>query len=218
MKNKVIVFGTEQTAQLAKFYLENDSKYNVIAFTVHRKFMTSDTFEGLPVVPFEDLPSLFPPEENFLFAPMTGVKMNALRKSVFLEGKAMGYDYISYVSSKATNFASSIGENCFILEDNTLQPFVSIGNNVVLWSGNHIGHHGKIDDHAFFTSHIVMSGNCHIKERAWVGVNATLRDGIVIGEGSLVAMGSLITKDTEPGSFYMGVPGKKQQKLASEVY
>lgn len=218
MKNRVIVFGTEQTAQLAKFYLDNDSEYRVIAFTVHKKFMTSDTFEGLPVVPFEDLSSLFPPEENFLFAPMTGVKMNTLRKSVFLEGKAMGYDYISYVSSKATNFASSIGENCFILEDNTLQPFVSIGNNVVLWSGNHIGHHGKIDDHAFFTSHIVMSGNCHIKERAWVGVNATLRDGIVIGEGSLVAMGSLITKDTEPGSFYMGVPGKKQQKLASEVY
>ena len=115
-------------------------------------------------------------------------------------------------------FGNEIGENCFILEDNTLQPFTTIGNNVVLWSGNHIGHHGRIDDHVFFTSHVVMSGHCHIKERSWIGVNATIRDFTTIGEGCLVAMGSLITKDTEDGGFYMGSPAKKQEKAAIDVY
>lgn len=216
-KNSVIIFGTEQIAQLAKFYLENDSHHNVLAFTVHKRFVTSDTFEGLPVVPFEDLPSLFPPGENLLFAPMTGAKMNDVRKSVFLEGKEMGYRFISYISSRATNFSESIGENCFILEDNTLQPFTKIGDNVVLWSGNHIGHHSKIEDHVFFTSHIVMSGNCTIKENSWVGVNTTMRDGITIGNRTLIGMGSLITKSTEDGSFYMGSPAKKQKKSSVEV-
>jgi sugar O-acyltransferase (sialic acid O-acetyltransferase NeuD family) len=217
VKNNVIIFGTKQTAQLARFYLENDSKYKVVAFTVHKRFIDSGEFEGLPVVPFEDLPSHFSPEEHFLFAPMTGTKMNELRKNVFLEGKEMGYNYISYISSRATNFASSIGENCFILEDNTLQPFTEIGDNVVLWSGNHIGHHGKIEDHVFFTSHVVMSGNCHVKESAWLGVNATIRDDVTIGSKCLIAMGSLVTKSTEDDSFYMGTPAKLQKKKSYEI-
>ena len=216
--NKVIIFGNSDSAELAHYYLTNDSNYEVVAFTVNQEYLTEDTFHNLLVVPFENLESIYFPSEYLFFAPMTGVKMNTVRKNIYEEGKKKGYEYISYVSSKATVCGNTIGENCFILEDNTLQPFTSIGNNVVMWSGNHIGHHGKIEDHVFFTSHIVLSGHCHVKERAWLGVNATIRDGVTIGEGSLIAMGSLITKNTDDNGFYMGSPAKKQEKSALEVY
>ena len=224
MKNKVVIFGTLDTAELAHYYLTNDSEYEVVAFTVNRDYLEEDTFtprgtdEIYPVVAFEDLESKYPPSEYLLFAPMTGVKMNTLRKKIYEEGKIKGYKYISYVSSKATVCNNKIGENCFILEDNTLQPFTEIGNNVIMWSGNHIGHHGKIEDHVFFTSHVVLSGHCHVKERAWLGVNATIRDYTTIGEGCLIAMGAMITKNTEDEGFYLGYPAKKQSKLAIEVY
>ena len=46
-------------------------------------------------------------------------------EAIYREGKERGYSFISYVSSRATRFAGTpIGENCFILEDNTIQPFV----------------------------------------------------------------------------------------------
>ena len=224
MKNKVVIFGTLDTAELAHYYLTNDSKYEVVAFTVNQKYLEEDTFvprgtdEIYPVVAFEDLESKYPPSEYLLFAPMTGVKMNTLRKKIYEEGKTKGYKYISYISSKATVCNNKIGENCFILEDNTLQPFTEIGNNVIMWSGNHIGHHGKIEDHVFFTSHVVLSGHCHVKERAWLGVNATIRDYTTIGEGCLIAMGAMITKNTEDEGFYLGYPAKKQSKPAIEVY
>jgi len=216
--NKVIIFGNSDSAELAHYYLTNDSNYEVVAFTVNQEYLTEDTFHNLPVVPFENLESIYPPSEYLFFAPMTGVKMNIVRKNIYEEGKKKGYEYISYVSSKATVCGNTIGKNCFILEDNTLQPFTSIGNNVVMWRGNHIGHHGKIEDHVFFTSHIVLSGHCYVKERAWFGVNATIRDYTTIGEGSLIAMGSLITKNTDDNGFYMGSPAKKQEKSALEVY
>lgn len=218
MKNKVVIFGTLDTAELANYYLTNDSIYEVVAFTVNKQYLNEETFCGLPVVPFENIEDFYSPEDFYLFVPMTGVKMNTIRKKIYLEGKEKGYEYISYVSSKATTFGNKIGENCFILEDNTIQPFTTIGNNVVLWSGNHIGHHGKIEDHVFFTSHIVMSGHCHIKERAWIGVNSTIRDFVTIGEECLIAMGSLITKSTEDYSFYLGTPAKKQLKKSIDVY
>ena len=215
---KVVIFGILDFAELAHYYLVHDSSYEVVAFTVNKEYLIETTFKELPVVPFEEIEAHYPPSDYLLFAPMTGIKMNNTRKKIYVEGKEKGYIFASYISSKATVCHNEIGENCFILEDNTLQPFTKIGNNVILWSGNHIGHHSKIEDHVFFTSHVVLSGHCHVKERAWFGVNATIRDGITIGEGSLIAMGSLITKHTEPDGLYMGIPAKKQEKTALETY
>lgn len=216
--NKLIIFGDKDLAQLANFYINIEKKYEIECFTVHKKYLSKQTFCDKPVVPFEDIENKFSPKEYKMFAPLTGVKMNTVRTDIYKEGKNKGYEFISYVSPKSTNFASKIGENCFIFEDNTLQPFTEIGNNVVLWSGNHIGHHSIIRDNVFFTSHVVLSGHCNVGENSWFGVNSTIRDYTKIGKYSLIAMGSLITKNTDENGFYMGNPAKKQEKASLEVY
>ena len=217
---KVVIFGLLDTAELAHYYLENDSEHEVVAFTVSKEYIKENEFKGLPVVPFEDIATLYPPSENKLFAPMTAKKMNQLREQIYNQGKEKGYSFISYVSSKATLFDNEIGENCFILEDNTIQPFTKIGNNVVLWSGNHIGHHGHIKDHVFFTSHVVMSGHCVIESNCFFGVNATIRDYSNIAKGTLLAMGASLTKqETEEWGVYVGSPAKKlENKISYELY
>jgi sugar O-acyltransferase (sialic acid O-acetyltransferase NeuD family) len=215
--NKVVIFGTNDFAELAHFYLTTDSIYEVVGFAVHESFMDKKEFCDLPVVSFEKVEEIFPPNDYKFFAPMSGSKMNILRENVFNQILEKKYELISYISSKATLFNNKIGKNCFILENNTIQPFVEIGDNVVMWSGNHIGHHSKIENHVFFTSHVVLSGHCHVKKRAWFGVNSTIRDGITIGENCLVSMGALVTKNTEENSFYLGVPAKKQEKTSLEI-
>lgn len=217
---KVVIFGVLDTAELAHYYLENDSDYEVVAFTVHKKYREIDTFRGLPVVDFEKVQENYSPLEFMLFAPMTGRKMNKLRAKVYNEGKQKGYTFISYISSKATICDNKIGENCFILEDNTIQPFTKIGNNVVLWSGNHIGHHGEIKDHVFFTSHVVLSGHCVVESYCFFGVNATIRDYTHLAEGSLIAMGASLTKqNTDAWSVYVGNPAKKlENKKSDDIY
>ena len=218
--SKVIIFGLLDTAELAHYYLENDSDHEVVAFSVSKEYPKEKTFKGLPVVPFEDIETIYPPDQYYLFAPMTAKKMNQLREKIYLEGKAKGYKFISYISSKATLFNNEIGENCFILEDNTIQPFTKIGNNVVLWSGNHIGHHGEIKDHVFFTSHVVMSGHCVIESYCFFGVNSTIRDYTHIAKGTLLAMGASLTKQkTEEWGVYVGNPAKKLEgKLSYKMY
>lgn len=214
----VIIFGVLDTAELAHFYLTHDSEHEVAAFTVNREYIKDESFKGLPVVAFEDVETLFPPSDYQFFAPMTARNMNRNREKVYNEAKAKGYRFISYVSSKATTFGNEIGENCFILEDNTIQPFTTIGNNVVLWSGNHIGHHGRIDDHVFFTSHVVMSGHCHIHSYCFFGVNSTIRDYLDVAEGTLLAMSAALYKDSEPWGVYIGNPPKKGPKPSYETY
>lgn len=216
---KVIIFGIQDFAQLANFYLHHDSEHEVVAFSVNRQYLPDNkSFEGLPVVPFEDVEQSYPPADFKFFAPMSPRQMNRLREHIYREIKDKGYELISYISSKATIFPGTrIGDNCFILEDNTIQPFASIGNNVMLWSGNHIGHHSVIKDHVSFTSHVVLSGHCVVEAFSFFGVNSTIRDGIHIAEGSLVGMAAAVTANTEPWGVYKGNPAKKGETLSKDL-
>ncbi|WP_025763970.1 acetyltransferase [Dyadobacter tibetensis] len=218
--SKVIIFGVLDTAELAHYYLQNDSEHEVVAFTINKEYIESTEFKGLPVVPFEDIEKTYDPAEYKFFAPMTGRNMNRNRENIYQQGLDKGYDFISYISSKATIFDRSlIGKNCFILEDNTIQPFTTVGNNVVMWSGNHIGHHGRIQDHVFFTSHVVLSGHCVVESYSFFGVNSTIRDYTKISQGTLVGMASAITKETEEWGIYIGNPAKKVPgKKSYEAY
>ncbi|WP_321862587.1 acetyltransferase [Burkholderia cenocepacia] len=214
----VILFGLQDYAELAHYYLEHDSPHTVVAFCASREYLPeSGTFKGLPAIAFEDVVDSHPPGDFSFFAPMSPKRMNREREKIFNDLKTRGYPLISYVSSRATVCHNTIGENCFILEDNTLQPFTTIGDNVVLWSGNHIGHHGRIGDHVTMTSHVVMSGHCDIGAYSFVGVNATLRDGVTIGEGTFVAMAAAITKSTEPWSVYKGNPAVKLAMASTDL-
>jgi sugar O-acyltransferase (sialic acid O-acetyltransferase NeuD family) len=216
---KVVIFGIIDTAELAHYYLTHDSPHEVVAFTVNQEYIKEPYFHGLPVVAYEEITNIYPPDDFKMFVPMTGRKMNTLREKIYNSAKSMGYELISYVSSKATLFNNEIGDNCFILEDNTLQPFTKIGNNVVLWSGNHIGHHGIINDHVFFTSHVVMSGHCNIGSYSFFGVNSTLRDGSIIAPGTLVGMSASITKNTQEWGIYIGNPAKLLEgKKSIDIY
>ncbi|MGP0061982.1 MAG: acetyltransferase [Isosphaeraceae bacterium] len=216
---RVIVFGLQDFASLAHFYLKHDSEHEVVAFTVTGDYMPSETvFEDRPIVPFEELERRHPPEEFHLFAPLSPRGMNRVREGIYRQGKGRGYRFISYVSSRATVFdGTPIGENCFILEDNTIQPFTRIGDDVILWSGNHIGHHSTIGDHVMLTSHVVLSGHCIVEPYCFLGVNATVRDGLRLGEGTLVGMGACIGRDTEPWSVYQGNPARKRDVASTDV-
>jgi sugar O-acyltransferase (sialic acid O-acetyltransferase NeuD family) len=214
----IVIFGVQDFAELAHFYLENDSPHKVVAFSVNEKYMPEKReFHGLPVVPFEEIEQKYAPGKHQFFAPMAPNRMNQARTEVYNQIKAKGYNMISYISSKATVFNNKIGDNCFILEDNTLQPFTEIGNNVVLWSGNHIGHHGLIKDNITFTSQVVLSGHCIVEPYSFFGVNATIRDAITIAEGTFVAMGAVITKSTEAWSLYKGNPAVKSENSTKNL-
>ena len=217
MTTKVVIFGTGSFAELVHYYLSHDGRYEVVAFCAHRDLISAPEWHGVPVIPFEDVANLYPPADHQMFIAVGYRKVNRIRAGLYHDAKARGYTLLTYVSPRCTNMATSIGDNCFVFEDNTLQPFVTIGNNVVLWSGNHIGHHSTIGDHCYITSQVVVSGHCRVEPYCFIGVNATLRDSITIAESCIIGAGALIMKSTTPKQVYLGERTRPFAKNSDEI-
>lgn len=199
----LVIFGAGDIARLAHFYFAHDSKHQVAAFTVDRGYLTGESFLGLPLVPFEEIEREYPPGDYWMFIALSYTGMNKPRAEKYQRAKDKGYRLATYISSRCTCLTHEpIGDNCFILEDNTIQPFVKIGSNVTLWSGNHIGHDSQIADHCFISSHVVVSGHVKVGPYCFIGVNATLRNNIVIAPETLIGAGAVIMKNTVARGVY----------------
>ena len=218
MTRKIVIFGCGDIAQLAHFYFTEDSVDEVVAFTVDAEYREVEEFCGLPVVDFETVADRYSPDDYSMFVAMSYNQLNQSRAAKVGAAKEKGYALASYISTKATVLTKEpIGENCFLLEDNTVQPFAQIGENVTLWSGNHIGHHSVIEDNVFIASHVVVSGGTTVGEYSFVGVNVTLRDHIRIGKGNVLGAGALVVKDTPDDALYLASPAELSKVPASRL-
>ena len=215
---QLVIFGTGDIARLAHFYFTTDSPHEVVAFVVDAAYKQSDTFEGLPLCAFDEVSSRYPPSDIETFVALSYARMNRVRRAKYDAMKELGYRCVTYVSSRCTYLSRTPpGDNCFILEDNTVQPFVTIGNNVTLWSGNHIGHDSAIEDHCFISSHVVVSGRVRVGAGSFLGVNSTLRNAITIAPETLVAAGAVIMKDTDAKGVYLSERAKRAPKPSDEI-
>ena len=215
---KVVIFGTGDFAQVAHFYLTKDSPYEVVAFTVNKEYIKEKELFGLPIVPFEEIEKSYPCDRVKMFIAIAYSNVNKARAEKYYEAKGKGYELISYVNSKAVLWgAVEIGDNCFIFENQTIQPFVKIGNDVIIWSGNHIGHHSVIGNHCFISSHVVISGGVRIEPYCFLGVNAALRNGITIARECVIGMGAVVVKDTQEKGVYIGEAAKLYSDDSSKI-
>jgi len=115
-----------------------------------------------------------------------------------------------------------IGKKFYIGRDSSIEADCVIGNYVIF--GNKVGIIGRYDHHYQQTGiPIRMASRIRdadynwkgltmltiIEDDVWVGYGSTILSGVRIGQGSIIAAASLVTKDVEPYSIYAGSPAKK---------
>ncbi len=202
-RRQLVIVGDSAFAEIAREYFDADSDYQVAAFAVEQAYRQRESLHGLPVVAFETLARQFAPAEHSVFVAVTYTQLNRLRARLARTAREQGYALASYVSSRAFVWRNvQLGEHCFVFEDNTLQPFVRIGDDVVLWSGNHIGHHSLIEEHCFVSSHVVVSGFCRVGAYSFLGVNATLANNVTLGRDNWLGPNTVVMKDTADGALF----------------
>lgn len=218
-REQLIIVGDGEFAEIAYEYFTHDSPYEVVAFSAERAYLTRDSLFDLPVVPFEELDSLYDPANFRVFVAITSTQLNRVRTRLYHQVKQKGFRLVSYVSTKAFVWHNAkIGENCFIFENNVIQYHVVIGDNTILWSGNHIGHRSTIGANCFLASHVVISGYCTIGESCFLGVNCCIGNNLSVGQDCVLGAGAVIVRDAEPGKVYVGNPAKALPKTSFDTF
>ena len=200
----LIIFGISQTAEIVHHYFQEDSPYNVVGFTVDQDYIAGSEFLGLPVYEFATIEDVCPPDRYEMFVALSYRDLNKNRACKYSEAKAKKYNLPSYVSSTAGIIGNiKLGDNCLILENQLIQPFVEIGNNVFVWSGVLIGHHCTIGDHCWLTSNASIGGNTTLGPHCFLGLNCTIGHMINIGANSFIGAGAKVLKDVKPKSVFI---------------
>ena len=137
----------------------------------------------------------------------------------------------------------SVPASCYVdpsaqlIGDVVLGEHASIWMNAVLRGDVHsirIGAHSNVQDCSVLhgmkekygvflgdyvtVGHSVTLHGCTIEDRCLVGMGCIILNGAVIGAGSIIAAGTLIPEKTvvEPGSLWMGSPGKLRRQLTPD--
>ncbi|MGB9915115.1 MAG: acetyltransferase [Candidatus Bathyarchaeales archaeon] len=219
-KEKIIIIGAGEFAEIAYEYFSDFSNFEVAAFSVERAFIDKTKLFDLPVVAFEEVEWHYSPREYKAFVAVTYTQLNRVRTRLYRKTKEKGYGIVTFIHP--TVFLGrevKIGENCFIFEDNNIQRKVNVGNNVIIWAKNHIGHQSVIRDNCYLASGIIISGYCEIGENCFLGVNCSLNDKIKVAKDTIVGNGAILIENVEqPGGVYVGNPAKRLPKSSYEVF
>lgn len=198
MKKKLLIFGTGKIAEVIYYYASEACGFDIEAFCVDNQYVGEGVFQGLPVVPFENVEINYPPDRYDMFVALGYHDLNRLREKKCGDALGKGYHLVSIVSPDTKLPANvTYGRNCFIMSPAIIHPCVQIGNNVFVWSGAMISHHSRIGDNCWLTSCCNISGNVQVGANAFLAVNATIGHSVVIGKNCFIGASTLITKNIE---------------------
>lgn len=136
-------------------------------------------------------------------------KMFYLRKRLGLKNV-----HETFYMSGRSNIASDLqaGPYVFVAGGCVIYPKVKIGDytllapNVKILGGDH--EINKVGTPIIFSGRSVLQ-ETNIGKDVWIGTNCIVMAGVTIGNGAIIAAGSVVTKDIEPYSINAGIPAKK---------
>jgi sugar O-acyltransferase (sialic acid O-acetyltransferase NeuD family) len=202
--HNLVIFGVKNFAEIAHYYFTHDSAYSVAGFTVDGDYLRESTFQGLPVVPFEEVDRHFPPQQYSMFVAVGIGGVNGRRAAKVAEAESKGYPLASFISSRADRAPDlKVGPNSMVMERSVIQPFVTIGRDSILWSSTRIGFHGRIGDHCWLVCPI-LGESVTVGDFSFIGLNATIAPFISIGQRNIIGAGALIMKETNDDEVYRG--------------
>lgn len=199
---KIIVFGTGEFSDIVYYYFTHDTDIGVASFTVEPSYIDEDSFNGLPVVPFDEVERRYPPSEYGMFVAIGYRNVNRDRAAKVAAADAKGYQLASYLSTEASVPSGlTYGPNTFIMAQAVIEPYVEIGRDVIIWGSSKIGYRSRIGDHCWITC-AVLGAAVELGDHAFIGLDATVASYVSVGTGTVVGAGATILKDTKDFEVY----------------
>lgn len=107
-----------------------------------------------------------------------------------------------------------IGEGSIVCAGCVLTVNVTLGRHVIVNVQVAIGHEDVIGDFCTVAPAVMLSGDVRVEQGAEIGASSVIRQGLRIGAGAMLGMGSVVTHDVEPNMLCMGTPARPFRTLS----
>jgi len=217
MKSKIIIWGTSQYSLFLYQTLKREDSDEVVAFTLHKKFISSNEIEGIPVIPFEDINSYVDINECKIALTIGYKKLNDNRKKIYDECKNKGYKLYTYISKNAMCYSDDIGEGSIILPGAYIGPYVKVGIACCIHIDVWLSHNITVGEFTYIAGGTMVGGTCNIGKNCFIGMSCTLKNGISVGNRTFLGANSYLADDTLEGKAYIGSPAQNPNNIRSEM-
>ncbi len=209
MKNKLIIFGIGETASTIFEYFKYDSNFEIIGFTAHKKYISNNILNKLPIFPFEDFIFNINPKEIYLFPALSYTQLNKDRTEIFSLAKKHGFKIPSFISSKSyVSPSAKIGDGVFIYDNVSINHNCIINDNTIICSGSVISHSTVIGKNSFIAPNCSIGGFVKLGNNCFIGIGSTIVDKIDLMDKVLLSAGSVLYNSANYSNIYKGNPAK----------
>lgn len=206
-------YGREVSPQVKKL-VSLGSKEDEVVFVDDKP--EADVMNGYKILSFEDFDRLTGVDKALVIAIGDG----DLRNKVANRCTERGLKFFSTLAENSVILDEvDIGEGAIISSFVTITSNVKIGKHFHANIYSYVAHDCQIGDFVTFAPRVNCNGNVVIEDYAYIGTGAVLRQGskkapLRIGQGAVVGMGAVVTKDVPPGATVVGNPARPMsQKL-----
>lgn len=205
----IVIIGASGFA-LEAAWLAEDCGYEVVGFLDDATEKQGTLVLGKPVLGKVDEWEGF--SENLFIVAVGSPRVRLKIVEKMTKKLTPKFATLIHPSVKASKYIT-LGEGSIVCAGCILTVCVNIGRHCIINLNSTIGHEVDIGDFSTVAPIVAISGNVVIDELVEIGTSASIRQGIALGRGSMLGMGSVLTKDILPFKVYAGVPARPISKL-----
>ncbi len=105
--------------------------------------------------------------------------------------------------------STQVGTGCILLAGCVATTAVTMGDHVVLMPHVVLTHDNRVDDYATVCANVSLGGKVRVETEAYLGTNASVREGLTVGERSTLGMGSALLSNLPADEVWVGAPARR---------
>jgi len=147
--------------------------------------------------------------KNEFVACIVSIGNNSLRQKKQCDLEQQGFCFVSLVHPNAVvSRYANIDVGTVIMAGTVVNAFTKIGRGCIVNAGSTIDHDCVLDDFVHISPGAHLAGDVSISECSWVGIGASVKQGMCIASNAIIGAGSVVISDIPANSVAVGVPAR----------
>jgi sugar O-acyltransferase (sialic acid O-acetyltransferase NeuD family) len=165
---------------------------------------------GIKVISFDELCK----EENRKRLVSVAIANPNIRKKLVDKCQKEGFEFANIISKTSLIYdENEIGEGVILCANTMITSNAKIGKHFHCNIYSYVAHDCVIGDYVTFAPKVCCNGRIDIGDFAYIGTGVVFKQGIQgehlkVGEGAVVGMGAVVTKDVPPNVTVVGNPAQ----------